>query len=166
MKFVHISIKSEPFTKFRTPRKLKTGHKPNNCLWVAPEGVWLEFIQDFPGFSTWKDDIIQQEFDIDIDKLIVLKTYDDLKKFNDEFSVKTFVDTGRKNKDGLPSGYTDKLIDWDKVKKETGKSGVYIVNANLAQARRDFKWWYNLFDVESVCIWNKDAIKSFEEIAF
>jgi len=166
MKFVHISHKLDGFTKFRTPRKLKIGHKPNNALWLAPKGVWLDFIKTFPRFSDWKDEMVQYEFDIDIDKLIILKTYDDVKKFNEEFSVESFVANGRKNKDGSASGYIDKSIDWDKVKKETKKSGIYIVDPEIPNARRHFKPWYGTFDVESIAIWNKDAIKSFEQIAF
>ena len=148
MKFIHLSDK--PYTKFNTPKSSLGIIKPKG-LWLAPEGVWEEYLKveldrNLPAYK--------YEFDIDVDKLIILKTYKDIKKFNDTYTVEV-EDTDE---------YKNYFVDWDRAKKETGKSGVYVKNALVKKARNEFMW-YNAFDIESISIWNSDAIKSFKLIS-
>ena len=86
---------------------------------------------------------------------LILKTYKDIKTLNDTYGIEV---------EDSPE-YKNFFICWDRIKKETDKSGVYVKNAKIKKARQEFMW-YNAFDIESICIWNKDAINSFEEIAF
>jgi hypothetical protein len=51
------------------------------------------------------------------------------------------------------------VIDWDKVRKDTGTCGIYIKDAHIKKARGEF-WWYASFDVQCVGIWNPDCIES------
>jgi|GEM_PF-5023813 len=146
MKFIHLADK--PYTKFNTPKSPLGTIKPKG-LWLAPKGVWEEYSKVELSRQPHK---YMYEFDIDMDKLIILKTYKDIKNFNDTYGIE--VDE-----------YEDFFVDWDRAKKETGKSGVYVKNAQIKQARQKFMW-YNAFDIESIAIWNKHAIKSFEELAF
>jgi len=148
MKFIHLSDK--PYTTFNTPKSSLGIFKPNG-LWLAPKGVWEEYTKFELSRQPHK---YTYEFDIDIDKLIILKTYKDIEKFNDTYSVEV---------ENSPE-YKDFFVDWDRAKKETGKSGVYIKNAQIKQARQKFIW-YSGFDVESISIWNSDAIKSFKLIS-
>lgn len=135
MKFIHLT--NTPFTKFQKPRSLGKDVKPHGVLWVAKEDEWKEF-------ADWTTYEYEQEFDIDMSKVIQLKTYEDIQSFNKLYG-----------EDYLGKTY---LVDWNKVRKD-GKSGIYIKNAHIKKARRDFIW-YSAFDVECVGIWNADAIVS------
>ena len=149
MKFIHLSDK--PYTKFNTSKSSLGLIKPEG-LWLAPKGVWEEYSKVELSRQPHK---YVYEFDVDIDKLLILKTYKDIKTLNDTYGIEV---------EDSPE-YENFFIYWDRIKKETGKSGVYVKNAQIKKARQEFMW-YNAFDVESICIWNKDAIESFEEIAF
>jgi hypothetical protein len=144
MKFIHLSDK--PYKKFVSSKILGV-IKPKG-LWLAPKGVWEEYAKVELSRKSHKH---IYEFNIDTDKLIILKTYKGIKNFNDTY--------------GIEDKYKNHFVDWKRAAKETGKSGVYVKNALIKKARQEFMWYY-AFDVESICIWNKDAINSFEEIAF
>ena len=132
MKFYHLSDKR--FTKLRK-QKLEVHIKPAG-IWLAPAGVWKKYIQEELGGKIPK---YEYEFDIDMSNVITLKTYKDIAKFNEEYTV-PFEHRGFKNY----------LIDWGEVQKKY--SGIYVKNPQIKKARDEFMW-YSSFDVESVCMW-------------
>ena len=136
MKFYHLSDK--PFTTFRT-RKLVNDMKPNG-LWLAPKGVWKTYIQEELDNETPK---YEYEFNINMTKIITLKTYNDIFEFNENYAI-------------LEGNY--KVINWNLVKKNY--DGIYIKESQIKKARKDFIW-YSSFDVESICVWDKNSIESF-----
>jgi len=144
MKFTHLS--KTQITKFHTPKKLGRNTKPV-ALWFACGDAWKEWIRDEMGNDEWFN-TYKYEYTAELDesKLIILETVKNIKDFNDQFS-------------GDKDFYS---IDWDKVKKETGKSGLYIKNPRIFSARQKYMW-YASFDICSVAVWKKDAIKSFVE---
>lgn len=104
------------------------------------------------GFQPKEPYKYKYEADLDMTTLIILKTVADIKDFSEQY--------------GIPDKkYPFFGIDWNKVKKETDKSGIYIVNGSLKTARKKFPW-YSTFDACSVAIWNKNAIISMKESAF
>jgi len=135
MKFTHLT--DTPFTTFKTPKNLGKDFKPHGVLWVANEKQWKEFVD-------WKTYKYEQEFQIDMSKVIELKTYQDIKDFDETYGIKT-------------PEYT--IINWNKVRKDSGKSGIYIKDAQIKKARQEFLW-YSAFDIECVGIWRKDCIIS------
>ena len=143
MKFVHLS--KTRIEKFHTPKKLGWDLKPR-ALWFACGDAWEEYVK-VELSSDWLE-AYKYEYTAELDesKLIILETVKDIKEFNDKFS-------------GDENFFS---ILWDKVKKETGKSGIYIKNPSILSARRTYTW-YASFDICSVAVWKKDAIKSFVE---
>jgi len=130
MKFYHLSDK--PFSKLQN-RKLEIGLKPSG-IWLAPSGVWKNFIQEDLGGEIPK---YEYEFDIDMTKVITLNTYTDIAEFQEKYKDEPF-----KSKH-----YT---INWILVREDY--DGIYIKNAQIKEARKDFVW-YATFDVESICMW-------------
>jgi len=130
MKFYHLSDK--PFTKLRN-RKLGIGFKPPG-IWLAPKGVWKKYIQEELGGEIPK---YEYEFDIDMTKVLTLKTYKDVSEFQEKYKDKIWK-------------FNQYIINWDLVKKDY--DGIYIKNAQIKKARDEFMW-YSSFDVESVCMW-------------
>jgi len=98
------------------------------------------------------------EFDIDMKKLIIVKTYEDIKKINDMYGLKVKSKLFSKYK--YMNKYKNYFVDWTRLQRDSGKAGFYVKNALIKQARDEFMWYYG-FDVESMSIWNNDAIKSF-----
>lgn len=145
MKFIHLSTKK--FEKFITPRTLGKGYKPINTLWVAKDNEWEDWLKDGTMSKDEIEKLHKYEFDIDITKVIKLSTYEDVSSFNSLFGIRD------------PLYKKHYIIDWNKVKKDTGKSGVYVENAYIKNARKDFPW-YSTFDIESIAIWKKDCIIS------
>ena len=86
---------------------------------------------------------------LDTSKLVILKTVKDIQTFTERFSIPD-------------EKYPFFFIDWNKVRRETEKSGLYLVNPNLKTARKKYAW-YSSFDACSVVIWKKDAILSIRE---
>jgi len=118
--------------KFKT-RKLRSDFKPTG-LWLSCNDNWILFIA-----RKYK---YEYNFKIDQSKLIIIKTYNDVKEFTEKYSVKS----GRWI-----------VIDWNKVKKDY--SGIFIKNANINKyPMKDEYLWYEMIDICSACIWNKDAI--------
>ncbi len=87
---------------------------------------------------------------LDLKQLVVLKTVAEIKAFTEQYAIPD-------------KKYPSFFIDWNKVRKDTDKSGIYIVNGNLKTARKKFAW-YSSFDACSVAIWNKNAILSMTEV--
>jgi hypothetical protein len=136
MKFTHLS--PTKIEKFKTPTNLGKSFKPSGCLWFACDNTWEE----------WLDKELLERYKytyhakLDIHNLIVLKTKKDIEEFSKQFAI---PDTN----------YIS--IDWNRVRRTTGKGGIYIVNPSIKSARLEYTW-YSSFDVCSVAVWNKEAI--------
>lgn len=148
MRFIHLATKK--FKKFKTPKDLSESVKPAGCLWVACEDSWEEWIIDNLPQERIESYKYKYNVDVDISNLIVLKTYKDIKTFSDRFCIEIDRRLGK---------YT--FVDWNRVRKETGSYGIFVEDATIKKARRDFTW-YSSFDVCSVGIWDERAIHSLE----
>jgi hypothetical protein len=96
---------------------------------------------------------------IDVSKLKVINTFNDVKEFDDKYG---FTDTMDEFYDKYGFRLSLNLIDWDKVEKD-GYYGLYCKNANIKKAI-DMYFWYATFSICSVVIWNKDAVISFKKL--
>jgi len=116
--------------------------KPN-ALWLSCNDDWLKFATHILN-RTYKYEYI---FTIDETKIITINSYKDLYEFNNKYKSKSTL-----------------YINWKKVSKDY--SGIYITNPRFKEAISGFLgtyFWYSGFDICSVAIWNKDAIKSISE---
>jgi hypothetical protein len=145
MRFIHYT--NTPFYKFKTP-VLNIDFKPTTALWLSCDNDWINWIkkEDMHFYYEYK-----YTFDIYKSKLIILNTYKDIKDFTIKYKSEKKVTIFDKK---------HYVIDWNKVKQDY--SGIFLKNANIKKARKDFLWYYS-FDVCSVVIWNKDAIIGFSE---
>lgn len=147
MVFVHLS--HTQIQKIKTPRQLGKGYKPQGSLWFACGNAWEEWMSA-EGFQPKEPYKYKYEATLDTEMLLILKTIGDIQTFSEKYAI---PDTK----------YRYFFIDWNKVKRETGKSGIYILNGSLKTARKKFPW-YSTFDACSIAIWNKDAVRSMVEI--
>jgi len=125
-----------------------------------PKGFWYDCNEEW---SNWVKTnmpkwIGEHEYSIELnhDNMLVIRNFDDLKKFNDEYSI---------NPELSEDSYNDNLIDWKKVAQKY--SGIeicpYISEAEqIREVGKVFKW-YKDWDMASGCIWNKEAIKLIEK---
>ena len=140
MKFVHYSARK--LGPFEFESDLRVHFKPHHVLWVAKDEQWKNYIVNELENPKWfKSYKYKYTFDIDMKKVIELATYKDVQKFTQEFEA------GRE------------LIDWNKVRRETGKCGIYVKNPLTFRIRMDFGW-FGSFDVESIGIWDNTCIRS------
>ena len=148
--FVHLSPRR--ITHFKTPENLGDGPKPLRCLWFSCGDAWEKLAASDMPDTYLKNSKYKYEAKIDETKLLVLKTVKQIADFTDKYSI---IDKERPD-------LTSASIDWNKVRSETGKSGIYIPNADLKTARKKYLWYYS-FDICSIAVWNGDAILSMEE---
>jgi hypothetical protein len=145
MKFIHYT--NTPFYKFKNP-KLNINFKPVKALWLSCNNDWIKW-REKEGMNY--DYKYKYTFNIYKSKLIILNTYKDIHDFTIKYKSNIQITISNKK---------HYIIDWNKVKKDY--CGIFIKNANIKKAREDFIWYYS-FDVCSVALWNKDAIKDFRE---
>lgn len=146
MVFVHLS--SNQIRTIRSPRQLGDSFKPKGSLWFACDDTWETWMAA-EGFVPKEPYTYKYEATLDLNMLIVLKTVADIRVFSEKYAIQD-------------KKYPYYFIDWNKVKKETDKSGIYIVNGLLKTARKKYAW-YSTFDACSIAIWNKNAILSMKE---
>jgi hypothetical protein len=141
MEFVHLSPRR--ITAIKNPKQLGTSFKPKGCLWFSCGDAWEQWMAA-EGFQPKEPYKFKYKATLDLEKLLILKTISDIERFTRQF--------------GIPDkDYPTFFIDWNKVRKETGKSGLFVVNGNLKTARKKFAW-YSSLDGCSVAIWKNDAI--------
>jgi len=146
MEFYHFSKK---IIKHIKESELTINIKPTiNILWLSCNDDWIKFMKKENINKLYKYKYL---FRIDITKLIILKTFNDIIKFDDKYGYN----------EKIKNNVILKFIDWNKVKKD-GYYGIYVKNANIKKARSIFLW-YSSFDICSVAIWDKKAIISFSE---
>ena len=138
MKFVHYSPRK--IESFHFEPDLRVHFKPYHVLWVARDEEWKNYLKEIDS-KTLKSYKYKYIFDIDMKQVIELGTFKELDRFSQEF------ETDRQ------------LIDWNKVRRETGKCGIYVKNAQNPKLRMYFGW-FSSFDVESIGIWDNSCIKS------
>jgi len=136
-----IMSKEEKIT-FRNNPKQTPHHKPKG-LWYGIGTSWVDWIRSEQ--PDWEEDYTHI-VDVDLSKIKVIRSYDELLKFSDEYSI------GDKPTGGL--------IDWAKVASKY--SGIEIV-PYIFKARFDLLWYYS-WDVASGCIWDSNAIKSIKNL--
>lgn len=139
--FIHLSPKK--IKEIVSPKNLGTSFKPQGCLWFGCGSTWETWIES-EGFQPKSPYKYKYEATLNMKKLLVLKTVADIKAFSERYAT------------------PDLGIQWNKVRKESGKDGIYIVNGSLKTARKMYPW-YSTFDVCSVGVWNKDAVVSMRE---
>ena len=141
MEFVHLS--SKRIQTVRNARQLGKSFKPKGSLWFSCGDNWETWMAA-EGFQPKEPYQFKYIAKLDLNTLIVLKTVADIEAFTEQFGI-------------ADKQYPTFFIDWNKVRKETDKSGIYIRNGNLKTARKKYAW-YSSFDACSVAIWKKDAI--------
>ncbi len=146
-------LSQTPLKKIRNPKNLGFSFKPEGCLWVACGKEWEEFVEDEMEAGYDRQYKHKYKIELDLDRIIVLKTKKDISDFNQKYTVE-IEDTPQ---------YKNFLIDWNQVRKETGKYGIFIKNPHIKTARREFPW-YSSFDVCSAGIWDNRAILKIEEV--
>ena len=146
MVFIHLS--RPQVQTIKSPRQLGRGFKPRGCLWFACGTAWEDWMAaediqpEVPYGYRYEARLYRQ-------RLVLLKTGRDIQEFSDNYAIPD-------------EKYPFYSIDWNRVKKETGKSGIYIMNGNLKTMRKKYPW-YSTFDVCSVAIWDNNAIRSMVE---
>ncbi len=148
MKFVHYS--DTKYTTFKKPKKLGKSFKPNGCLWLSDEKEWLDFLK----FEMGKHELPNYKYSFDIltKNLYRLKTYSDIKQFNELYG---FPEVEYEYKGEILKNI---FIDWDRVRKENpDKCGIWIQTAKNKKARAEFTWYYSV-DVQSVILWDNSCI--------
>lgn len=129
-------------------RTYAQGHdiKPKG-LWYGIDNEWLDWCEG--NMEEWiKNEII--ELDVDLSKMLILETPDQLKAFSDKYSYEI-----------IPHS-TIKYIDWAKIAQDY--SGIEIRNYyDLKYYDQFMRWevWFMAWDVSSGCIWDLSIIKSF-----
>lgn len=140
--FVHLSVSE--LKKFKTPKNLGRSFKPNGCLWFGCDDdweTWLSETEQISWLNVYKYKYIAK---LDIQSLIVLRTKKEIGEFTEKYKIDKYT------------------IDWNRVREETGKYGIYIVNPSIKTARQEYLW-YSSFDVCSAGVWDERAILSIEE---
>lgn len=143
--FTHLS--ESLLGSFITPVTLGHDMKPHGCLWLSYKDDWLQYVKDeVPDLYTSYR--YQYNVNIDLDQLIVLDSWAEVKDFHQEYAIQ--------------KRYHKVLyIDWDKVRSTTDKCGV-LVNAPFPRfdRRNENIIWPYTFDVCSVAVWGRDCIVS------
>ena len=119
----------------------ESGWKPKG-FWYGIGDSWVDFLESY--MPDWKGDYLY-EIDIDYSRVLVLKTDDDLRKFESTYGVKKY-----------PYG---NVIDWGRVAQDY--SGIEIPEYHQNMRMRD---WYYPWDVASACIWDPKTVKSMRQI--
>lgn len=137
--FTHLS--SSLLGTFVAPITLGHDMKPHGCLWLSYQNDWLDYVKyEVPDlFMSYR---YQYNVNVDMDQLIVLDSWADVKAFHKRYHKVLY-------------------IDWDKVRSDTEKSGV-LVNApfpRFDKCNENIIWPYT-FDVCSVAVWGRDCIVS------
>jgi hypothetical protein len=93
--------------------------KPRGCLWLSCGDAWLKWLSDEQMASMLKSYRFVWTVEVDTERLVCLMTKRDIKHFHKRFGV---------------VAHESYAIDWDRVRRETGKSGVYVHDASITLA--------------------------------
>jgi hypothetical protein len=136
-KFEDISYRSTPDQPI--------GVKPRG-LWYGIGPSWINWVRS--EMPDWERDNVFV-LDIDESKMKIIRTYDELIKFDEAYGVNDNRRYGR---------YRE--IDWSRVANDWG--GIEIA-PYIYEARYDVFWHYG-WDVASGCIWGDGVIKNIRRI--
>ena len=142
MKFTHLS--QTKLTKFKTPKSLGKSFKPKGCLWFACKDTWESWLSENEQTDWLEKYKYKYKANLDTKSLIVLRTKKEIGEFTEQYKIDKYT------------------IDWNRVREDTGKYEIYIVNPSIKSARQEYAW-YSSFDVCSVGVWDERAILSLEE---
>lgn len=127
-------------------------YKPKG-FWYDCDGEWSNWVE--MNMPEW---LGEHKYDVELEhsEMKVIRNYEELKRFNDEYSI---------NPEVSEDFYLDDLIDWRRV--ATDYAGIEIcpyIN-KIEQIRKNGKVfkWYTSWDVASGCIWDKRAIKTIKK---
>lgn len=156
-----------PFTRFNNKIQHSKLIKPNG-LWFACGNDWIKFMLD-NDFKTDAYDYLY-ELKIDATKILVIKTFNALEKFNKEYSytISTTFDaldflTGKQRQVTEEHTY----INWASVSKVY--DGIMICPSFMNKIWKLWKkqpsiinnfFWYYMWDIASGVIWNEKAFDS------
>lgn len=122
----------------------KFWHKPEG-LWYALNNEWIEWCNGNQPEWIKSNNI---DIEVDLSKILVIETIDQLKYFSDKFSNEI--------------AFKIKHIDWKKVSDQY--SGIEIQNYHEMKWNKRFNFftatWFYGWDVSSGCIWDLSIIKS------
>ena len=153
MKLIHYS---------RTPLEL------NPCSYlqdvdVKPGGLWVSVETGCTPDHSWKEWCLDEEFNLenlayayevllDSDANVLhLDTIEAMREFNAEYMCYT-----------IPEAMIMNEVDWGHVTERY--QGIIIAPYHYALRLHNDFFWYYTWDCASGCIWDLDAIESFEEI--
>ena len=132
-----VIMSKEKEISFRDQSNQKTGPKPKG-LWYGIGASWVDWVKS--EMPEWEEDYTHL-IDVDPNKIIVIKNYDELIKFNKEYSE-------------------GENINWGEVARTY--DGIEIV-PHIGKARYELGW-YGTWDVASGCIWRENAIKGINNL--
>lgn len=134
------------------PNEQEISHKPKG-FWYDCDGEWSNWVQF--NMPEWMG---EHEYDVELDhsKMIVIRNFQQLKEFNEKYSIKP------EESEDLDNDY---LIDWRRVAAEYAGIEICPYISKVQQIRETGKVyeWYSTWDVASGCVWNREAIKSIEK---
>lgn len=112
-------------------------HKPSG-LWYGIGSEWVDWVRS--EVPEWEAEYMHI-LDVDLNKMVVIRTYDELLSFTE--------------------AYGDEMaIDWGRVANDY--HGIEIA-PYIHKARLELMWYYT-WDIASGCIWNTQAIKGINKI--
>lgn len=115
-------------------------------LWYAIGKSWLNFlVEELMDESWFKDNVLILE-DIDLSKMLLIRTDDEFIKFEERFLRREL-------------GQQSFQIDWKQVSNYY--AGIEIAPYLYSQR---YKTWYYTWDVASGCIWDPSIISKIREI--
>lgn len=120
------------------------GMKPQG-LWYGIGSSWIDWVRS--EMPEWEEEHVFK-IDVDLSKMVTIRNHEDLLEFDKKFGI-----------DIMGGAYRN--IDWAAVAKKY--SGIEIA-PYIYSARMEVSWYYT-WDVESGCIWKKDAIKSIKRLS-
>ena len=140
----HISANHFPKRLSDTTHRLTVDHKPHG-LWYGVDLDWLRWCHS--EMPEWISVDHAFEVEVDLDKILVISTENELQLFNQEYSSKLYK--------------VLHVIDWNKVAAK-GYMGIEIAPYQW-NYRYDMSWYYS-WDCASGCIWNPKAVLGLREV--
>ncbi len=147
-KFLHYTDDLLTFDDIINKEQTNCTFKPIG-LWFSIGNAWVKWCIE-AGFSTCDIETCNiYEAELNLEKIYLVDSFDKLKELHSNY----YLDTN------------ERIINWIKLAKEY--DGIMFTNyANIKKYILENNMlgmytWFMCVDVESVCIWNKNALKSF-----
>ncbi len=157
MRFSHFTNKKKAI-KFVTPHAQRLHWKPIG-LWLSCGSEWIKYVkrEGLPWRYAYK-----HMYNVDLKKIICLRTKQDIQEFHEKYAVALGNPWDRVLEwlTGKPRTW---VIDWNRVRTESGKCGIHIQNARFEDLllKKEYTWYYTV-NVCSVCVWSSDCLRLVE----